>query len=131
MRPVGRAVRAYVAPVERPSGTSSPFDPAAQGQFDLESPPSPWLDLGWVENFQRIAATKYETLRSGFSGSITVQYRSQPEARVVSWNTAVGPREARCQRPPGLYRQGLYRRAGEAVRRKSHALRHRLIVGRL
>ena len=82
MAPVGRAVRAYVSPVERPSGTSSPFDPAAQGQFDLESPPSPWLDLGWVENFQRTAGTKYEALRSGPSGSITVQYRSQPEARV-------------------------------------------------
>ena len=59
-----------------------PFDPAAQGQFDLDSPPSPWLDLGWIENFQRTAATKYDALRSGPSGSITVQYRSQPEARV-------------------------------------------------
>ncbi len=82
MAPVGRAVRAYVAPVERPSGITYPFDPASQGQFDLDSPPSPWLDLGWIENFQRTAISKYDALRSGPSGSITVQYRSQPEARV-------------------------------------------------
>ena len=82
MAPVGRAVRAYVAPVDRPSGVIMPFDPAAQGQFDLDSPPPPWLDLGWIENFQRTAATKYDALRSGPSGTITVQYRSQPEARV-------------------------------------------------
>ncbi len=82
MAPVGRAVRAYLAPVDRPSGESLPFDPAAQGQFDLDSPPPPWLDLGWIENFQRTAATKYDALRSGPSGSITVQYRSQPEARL-------------------------------------------------
>jgi hypothetical protein len=82
MAPVGRAVRAYVAPVDRPSGVFYPFDPAGQGQFDLDSPPSPWLDLGWVENFQRTAVSKYEALRSGPSGTVTVQYRAQPEARV-------------------------------------------------
>ncbi len=82
MVPVARAVRAYVAPVERPSGVFSPFDPAAQGQFDLDAPPAPWLDLGWVENFQRTAATKYDALRTGTSGTMTAQYRSQPEARV-------------------------------------------------
>ena len=82
MAPVARAVRAYVAPVDRPSGESMPFDPAVQGQFDLDSPPSPWFDLGWIENFQRTAATKYDALRSGSSGTITIQYRSQPEARV-------------------------------------------------
>ena len=59
-----------------------PFDPAVQGQFDLDSPPLPWFDLGWIENFQRIAATKYDALRSGPNATITVQYRSQPEARV-------------------------------------------------
>ena len=73
MAPVGRAVRAYVAPVWRPSGVFFPFDPAAQGQFDLDSPPSPWLDLGWIENLQRTAVTKYDALRSGPSGSTTVQ----------------------------------------------------------
>src|SRR5271165_1439297 len=82
MAPAARAVRAYVAPVGRPSGQIAAFDPAAEGQFDLDSPPEPWLDLGWVENFQRTAATKYETLRNGPVGNITVQYRTQPEARL-------------------------------------------------
>ncbi len=82
MAPVARAVRAYAAPVGRPSGSLFPFDPAVQGQFDLDSPPSAWLDLGWIENFQRTTSTKYDALRSGPSGNITVQYRSQPETRL-------------------------------------------------
>ena len=59
-----------------------PFDPATQGDFDLDSPPAPWIDLGWVENFQRTAATKFDALRTGPSSNITAQYRTQPEARV-------------------------------------------------
>ena len=82
MAPLARAVRAYVAPVGRPSGAIVAFDPAAQAQFDLNSPPGPWLPLGYVENFQRIPATKYEALRNAVSGNITVQYRAQPEARL-------------------------------------------------
>jgi len=82
MAPAARAVRAYLAPVGRPSGPIAAFDPAAEGQFDLDSPPEPWLDLGWVENFQRTAATKYEALRGGPVGNITLQYRTQPEARL-------------------------------------------------
>jgi hypothetical protein len=82
MAPVARAVRAYIAPIGRPSGPITAYDPAAQGQFDLDAPPQPWLDLGWVENFQRTATTKYEALRGGAVGNITVQYRTQPEARL-------------------------------------------------
>src|SRR5271166_5520538 len=82
MASMARAVRAYLAPVGRPSGPIVAFDPASEGQFDLDSPPAPWLALGYVENFQRTAATKYETLRNGPVGNITVQYRSQPEARL-------------------------------------------------
>ncbi len=82
MAPTARAVRAYIAPVGRPSGPIPAYDPAAQGQFNLDTPPQPWLDLGWVENFQRTAATKYEALRGGPVGNITVQYRTQPEARL-------------------------------------------------
>jgi len=82
MAPAARAVRAYIAPVGRPSGPIIAYDPAAQGQFNLDAPPPPWLDLGWVENFQRTAATKYEALRAGPVGNITVQYRTQPDARL-------------------------------------------------
>jgi hypothetical protein len=88
MAPAARAVRAYAAPIDRVRGIIAAFDPA-QGQFDLESPPAPWIDLGWVENFKRTAATKYDALRTGPAANITVQYRTQPEARVdfdlLSW----------------------------------------------
>lgn len=82
MAPVARAVRAYAAPVNRVTGLVAAFDPAGQGQFDLDSPPPPFIDLGWVENFQRAAVTKYEALRTGPAANITVQYRTQPEARL-------------------------------------------------
>jgi len=89
MAPASRAVRAYAAPVNRVAGIYVAFDPASQGQFDLDAPPDPWIDLGWVENFQRTVATRYEALRTGPTSSITVQYRTQPEARVefdlLSW----------------------------------------------
>jgi len=82
MLPFGRGVRAYVAPIDRNSGQFVPFDPAAQGQFDLDVPPPPYLDLGWVENFQRKSTTKYEALRNGTHATVSSQYRSQPEALV-------------------------------------------------
>ena len=82
MMPLARSVRAYVAPVGRPSGSIVAFDPATAAQFNVDAPPAPWLPLGNVENFQRTAATKYEALRNGPVGNITVQYRTQPEARV-------------------------------------------------
>lgn len=82
MAPAARAVRAYAAPVNRLTGLFAAFDPASQGQFDLDAPPSPFIDLGWVENFRRSAGTKYEALRTGPGANITVQYRTQPEARL-------------------------------------------------
>jgi hypothetical protein len=82
MAPAARAVRAYAAPVNRQSGGTIAFDPATMGDFDLDAPPQPWIDLGWVENFQRAAVTKYEALRTGPNSNITAQYRLQPEAGV-------------------------------------------------
>src|SRR5271157_301881 len=77
MWPLAEAVRAYVLPIDRNAGTSVPFDPSAQGEFDLDAAPVPFLDLGWVENFQRTSATKYETLRTGLQSTLTTQYRAQ------------------------------------------------------
>lgn len=82
MTPLSHGVRAYAAPVDRNSGFCVAFDPAAQGQFDLDDPPPPFLDLGWVQNFARRSITKYDTLRNGSNGSVGTQYRSQPEALV-------------------------------------------------
>lgn len=46
-------VRAYFASVERATSTPMIFDPARDGMFDLDAPPSGWLDAGWVANFTR------------------------------------------------------------------------------
>ena len=82
MWPLAEAVRAYIAPVDRNTGTSLPFDPSAQGEFDLDLPPQPFVDLGWVENFQRTSATKYETLRTGPQSTLATQFRAEFDAGV-------------------------------------------------
>ncbi|HZD31873.1 MAG TPA: hypothetical protein VE779_09455 [Candidatus Angelobacter sp.] len=82
MWPLAGAVRAYVAVVDRNAETSVPFDPSGQGAFDLEQPLEPFIDLGWVENFKRTSATKYETLRTGPQSNLTTQYRAELEASV-------------------------------------------------
>jgi hypothetical protein len=58
------------------------FDPAKYGAFDLELPPSPWIDLGWIANLRRSAATRFELLRSGSKGGASAQARAGLEARL-------------------------------------------------
>lgn len=82
MWPLAEAVRAYVAPVDRNAGTSVPFDPSAQGEFELDLPPLPFVDLGWVEKFRRTSATKYETVRTGPQATLSSQFRAEYEASV-------------------------------------------------
>jgi hypothetical protein len=82
MCPVAEAVRAYVAPVDRNQGTTIAFDPSGQGAFDLDAPPQPFLDVGWVENFRRTGATACEPLRTGPLGAVTTQYRAQLDGLV-------------------------------------------------
>jgi len=82
MCPLAEAVRAYAVPIDRSAGAATPFDPSVQGEFDLDSPPVPFLDLGWVENFKRSSATKYETLRMGPQSTLTTQYRAEFDAGV-------------------------------------------------
>ena len=88
MAPAARAVRAYAAPVNRLTGLFAAFDPASQGQFDLDSPPSPFIDLGWVENFRRSAGTKYEALRTG--PGATSRCNIAPNRR-RAWNSIFRP----------------------------------------
>jgi len=82
MVPLARRLRAYFAPVARPTETPAIFDPAANAGFNLDSPPAPWVDGGWIENLVRTPATKVQQLRSGSAAAVSGQFRSQLDARV-------------------------------------------------
>jgi len=82
MVPVMRQMRAYFAPVNRTTETPTIFDPAGSGLFVLDSPPVPWLDLGWIESFERYYDTPTEVVRSGTNALPAAQFRGPLEARV-------------------------------------------------
>jgi hypothetical protein len=82
MVPVTRQMRAYFAPVNRASETPTIFDPGQAGMFALNAPPAPWLDLGWIENFERWYDTPTDVVRSGAKGLPAAQFRGPVEARV-------------------------------------------------
>ena len=82
MVPVTRQMHAYFAPVNRATETPTIFDPAASGAFALNAPPAPWLDLGWIEGFERYYDTPTDVLRSGANALPAGQFRGPLEARV-------------------------------------------------
>ena len=82
MSPVLRRVRAYFAPVVRASETPTIFDAAQSGGFGLDSPPAPWVDLGWIDGFVRKCGTKVVALRSGAPATTQMQVRTEIEATV-------------------------------------------------
>jgi hypothetical protein len=83
MVPVSRQMRAYFAPVNRTSETPTIFDPGLCGVFPLDSPPAPWVDLGWIENFERWYDTPTNMARSGVLAMPAAQFRGALEARVA------------------------------------------------
>jgi hypothetical protein len=82
MAPVSRQMRAYFAPVNRTSETPTVFDPGVCGMFPLNAPPTPWVDLGWIENFERTYDTPTDVVQSGAMNFPVAQYRGPLEARV-------------------------------------------------
>jgi hypothetical protein len=82
MVPVTRKMRAYFAPVNRGSETPTVFDPGVSGEFALDAPPTPWVDLGWVENFARWYETPTDVVPSGAKAMPAGQFRGPLEARV-------------------------------------------------
>ncbi len=82
MVPVTRRMRAYFAPLNRNTGAPSIFDPGLYGLFLLDSPPTPWLDLGWIDSFQRFCRTTTEPLRAGPQGAPSGLYRGPIDVRV-------------------------------------------------
>jgi hypothetical protein len=89
MPPAVRRVRAYFAPVNRGAQQPTIFDPAQQGMFALDSPPAPWIDLGWIGSFARKSGTKIEPVRAGAPAIPQMQSRSAVDATVsfqfASW----------------------------------------------
>jgi len=87
--PVTRRVRAYFAPVNRAAQTPVLFDPSQQGQFSLDAPPAPWINLGWIQGFARKPAGKSASLLTGIPASPLEQVRETLQAQVslefLSW----------------------------------------------
>lgn len=82
MTPVTRQVRAYFAPIDRVNQMPTMFDPGMSVAFQLNAPPAPWVDLGWIENFTRWYDTPTDVLRGGSRNVPVGQYRGTLEARV-------------------------------------------------
>jgi hypothetical protein len=80
--PIARRVRAYFAPVDRINSSPTVFDPAQQGNFNLDAPPTPWIDLGWLGSFERRVGSKIAALRSGAPGLPQVQVRTEIDVLV-------------------------------------------------
>jgi hypothetical protein len=82
MVPISRRVRAYFAPVNRVTETPTLFDPGVSGLFPLDAPPAPWLDLGWIDNFQRFCGTGTEPMGAGLRGAPALQTRGRLDAQI-------------------------------------------------
>ena len=78
---VTRRTRAYFAPVDRATATPTLFDAVENGSFALDTPPAPWIDLGWCRNFKRTGSA-VTPLRSGAPAMTYAQVRAEAEATV-------------------------------------------------
>jgi hypothetical protein len=82
LAPAVRRVRAYFAPVNRSSATPAAFDASGAAAFDLDAPPAPWLDLGWISGFARTSGTKLQAIEGGAPGAVLLQGRQSVGATV-------------------------------------------------
>jgi hypothetical protein len=82
MPPVTRRVRAYFAPVDRVNRVPGVFDPSINGQFPLNTPPAPWIDLGWIEDFTRKSQSKITPLATGSPAMTQFQVKDAVDASV-------------------------------------------------
>ncbi|MGO9865021.1 MAG: hypothetical protein ACLPLR_15540 [Terriglobales bacterium] len=82
LRPIARQTRAYFAPVDRVNGATAVFDPSQNSGFQLDAPPAPWIDLGWIENFQRTTTSQIEGMTGGLAGAVAGQAWHALGARV-------------------------------------------------
>jgi hypothetical protein len=82
MPPIVGRVSAYFAPVNRTGYQATIFDAAQNGSFALNSPPAPWVGLGWIANFTRKCGTKIEPVRTGAPATTQLQTRTEIDATV-------------------------------------------------
>lgn len=82
MVPVTRRMRAYFGPFNSAAGQPTLFDPGKCGVFPLDAPPAPWIDVGWVDNFQRLCGTVTEPVRAGLCKASVMQFRGTLDARI-------------------------------------------------
>lgn len=80
MQPIGRW-RAYFAPVNRAAGAVTKF--VANEAFDVDAPPAPWRDLGWIKNFARKSSAELERISTGIDGLNHLRFRKQFEGQVA------------------------------------------------
>ena len=80
--PITRRIRAYFAPVNRAAQTPVIFDPAQQGAFSLDTPPTPWIALGYIQNFARKSASKTAPIATGIPAAPLEQVRESLAAQV-------------------------------------------------
>lgn len=87
--PTVRRVRAYFAPVNRPTQTPVWFDLAEQGSFSLDTPPAPWIALGWIDAFARKPLSRTAAVLTGIPAAALEQVRETVQAEVsfqfLSW----------------------------------------------
>jgi hypothetical protein len=75
--------------VNRTTQTPVLFDPSKEGGFNLDSPPAPWISLGWIQEFTRKPGSKTSPILTGIPAATLEQVRETLEARVsvqfLSW----------------------------------------------
>jgi hypothetical protein len=82
MVPITRHMRVYFAPVNRSTEQPVIFDPGKSGTFNLSTPPAPWIDLGWIDNFQRTSGTITDSIHAGVRGAAATQVRGPLDAHL-------------------------------------------------
>ena len=80
--PVASRVRAYFAPVDRTTQTPVFFDPTQIESFNLDSPPAPWISLGWIQNFTRKSTSRSGPVLTGIPAAPLEQVRNSLQAQL-------------------------------------------------
>ncbi len=80
--PMTRRVRVYFAPVNRTNEIPTIFDASLAANFQTSNPPSPWLDLGWIDNFVRKSDGTVSAVSSGVPSLAQYQVRQASGATV-------------------------------------------------